>query len=351
VAVGSATRADVARLMKVLAGHSRVLILTHGNPDPDALASAAALKLLVSQKAGIPCAIGYSGSLTRPENRQMVKRLGLRVRNVTHIDLRRFRAVVLVDTQPGAGNNYLSDKQHPIAAIDHHRLTRATAGCQFHKVDPECGATSTIVYEMLSAAGIAPPAKIATGLFYGIKTDTLDLGREATERDRDAYVKLFPLTVHRTLALIVHPRLPEAYYRIVHNAVEHAVIYGNCIYAGAGAVPTPEYVSTIADYVAELEGMRWAVATGIHAGDLYFSVRTLTARKDAGKILRHAIGQHGFAGGHQKMAGGVLLLSDVAEGERAAVEAKVRQSLIAALGANTAAPRNLLSGAEETPSR
>lgn len=340
---------DVERFTETLASYHRILVLTHSNPDPDALASAAGLRLLIRKKRKTPTVIGYSGFLTRAENREMMTLLRLHARPIEHMDLRRFRAIVLVDTQPGAGNNVLSARQKPAAVIDHHALRRAAAECPFHLVEKTCGATSTLVYEMLAAAGVEIPSNIATALFYGIRTDTLDLGREATERDRAAYKELFSHADYGKLALIMHPRLPRAYYRVVDKALESAIVYGDCIHAPVGEVTTPEYISAIADYVLPLEGTRWALATGTYEGNLYFSLRTLTARKDAAKILRRAIGTHGSAGGHHKMAGGLAVLRDLDAAEREALTSKVLAALFSALGANTAAPMLLLA-ANEKPS-
>lgn len=332
----NAGSADVERLIALLAPYKRVLILTHNNPDPDSLASAAALKHLIRARCPARAAVAYSGFLTRAENREMVRELRLPARPLDGVDMRRYRAVILVDTQPGAGNNALSARQTPLAIIDHHGARRRSRESAFHVVEPDCGATSTILYEMMKAAGVEPPANIATALFYGIKTDTLDLGREATERDRAAYRELSPLARHATLARITHPRVPAEYFRVVTRALEHAVVYGHVVYAPVGPVATPEYVSAIADYVLALDGMRWSVATGESEGDLVFSIRTLTARKDASRILRRAIGAHGAAGGHHKMAGGILRLSRVDAEHREALASRVVGHLLGALGANTA---------------
>jgi len=343
VVLAVVTPADVDRLVEVLRPFRRVLILVHDNPDPDALAAAVALRIIIKAKADTPALVGYSGFLTRPENREMVSVLRLPVHPIDEIDLRRFRAIILVDTQPSAGNNRLSPGQLPTAVVDHHNLRRATASCPYYLVDRAAGATSTIAYEMMKAAGVRPRANISTALFFGIKTDTLDLGREASARDVDAYRELFHLAVHRKLALITHPRLPGEYYLVLHRSVEQTLLYGDCAYTSLGPVSTPEYVSAVADYIAALEGLRWAVATGLYGQNLYFSLRTLTARKDAGKILRRAIGKFGFAGGHQKIAGGLLLRSSLPENDRPLIEAKVVSVLLGLLGANTPAQRPLLS--------
>ncbi len=337
-----ATSADVAKLKEVIEPFSRVLILTHSNPDPDALAAAAALRLIIN-RAGKSAFMCYAGFLSRAENREMVRRLRLPVHAIEHVDLRRFRAVILVDTQPASGNNPVAANGRIVGVVDHHPLRATSRGVPFSFVDPEPGATSTIAYELLKAAEIKPPANIATALYFGIKTDTQDLGREAVGRDLAAYKELFSLANHRRLAKVMHPRRPQDYFRTVSKALDAACVYGDCIYVPIGEVKTPEYVSEIADYVINLERMRWAVASGLFKGDLYFSIRTLTARKDAGRLLRRAIGSCGVAGGHQKIAGGVARLSQLDEAKRGAARDRIVTHLLSAFGANPANCATLLA--------
>jgi nanoRNase/pAp phosphatase (c-di-AMP/oligoRNAs hydrolase) len=132
----------------------------------------------------------------------------------------------------------------------------------------------------------------------------------------------------------------------VHRALGTAVVFGDCVYAPVGDVPTPEFVSEVADYLVVLKGMRWSVATGRFDENLYFSIRTLTARKDAGRLLRKAMGRLGMAGGHRKMAGGVLPVSDLEPERREAAEAAVISKLLQALGANTTTSTPLLAFSE-----
>lgn len=334
---------DAGKLKGILASYSRVLIMTHKNPDPDALGAAAGMRLLVQKVAGLPSTIGYGGFLTRAENKQMVERLNLHVEHMDDMDMRRYRGVILVDTQPAAGNNPLTEGQTVLAVVDHHAVRAATRSCPFALVDRKVGATSTLVFELLKTADVRITARIASALFLGIKTDTQDAGRDAGPRDLAAYKELFAAARHKVIAQITHPRLSNEYYRVVHRALETAMICGDCLYAPVGDVATPEFVSEVADYLVALKGLRWVIVTGRFAENLYFSTRTLTARKDAGRLLQEAIGKYGVAGGHQKMAGGLLPLSEMEPEKREAAEAMVISKLFEALGANTSVTRALLA--------
>jgi nanoRNase/pAp phosphatase (c-di-AMP/oligoRNAs hydrolase) len=98
----------VTELLKVCRGRSPILILTHNNPDPDALASAWALKIFLKEEAGIESKIAYGGILGREENRGLNKLLKIGAVRLRASQLKKFPYFALVDCQPGGGNNPLS---------------------------------------------------------------------------------------------------------------------------------------------------------------------------------------------------------------------------------------------------
>ena len=86
----------------------------------------------------------------------------------------------MVDCFPGRSNVSLPVDHAVSAVIDHHPVQNLDNLPFFHDVRKEIGASSTIVTEYLIAAGCPIPPKLATALFYGIKTDTGDMGRESS---------------------------------------------------------------------------------------------------------------------------------------------------------------------------
>ena len=72
--MNSAIDNRLRRLREVVAGSKRPLILIYGNPDPDALASAWALRELM-RSSHVPAHVVYTGEVGRPENEAMIKHL------------------------------------------------------------------------------------------------------------------------------------------------------------------------------------------------------------------------------------------------------------------------------------
>src|SRR5262249_3969124 len=74
---------DLTAALARVAGRGPALILTHDNPDPDSMAGAEALALLLRSEAHIDTTIARGGIVGRAENRAMVSVLGLDHRDVS----------------------------------------------------------------------------------------------------------------------------------------------------------------------------------------------------------------------------------------------------------------------------
>ena len=172
------------RLLRVAEEPGPLVILPHDNPDPDALASAAALRFLVHQaREEKEIVIALGGIVGRAENRAMLRYLNIDLIPIGEIDLTAPGQIALVDTQPGRSNNSLPEQVTPTIVIDHHPAYGTYEGVSFLDLRDEYGATSTILTEYLEETHVDVESKIATALFYGINAETQDLGREATPKD------------------------------------------------------------------------------------------------------------------------------------------------------------------------
>jgi nanoRNase/pAp phosphatase (c-di-AMP/oligoRNAs hydrolase) len=299
-------RDRLRQLLQVAKGHQRAVVLTHDNPDPDAVASACGLAHLLTHSAGVVATPAYGGIIGRAENKAMLKVLHLPIQPVSRIEHQPRDLVCLVDTQPEVGNYSLATSELPQLVIDHHPARPASLMAAFHDVGGPAGATSTMVTQYLRAAKLVPGPQLATALFYGIKSDTRDLGREYDPADIDCYNWLFPLVDKPALSRIEHPSVPARYFAAYHQAYERARLYGGgeAVLVDLGEVYVPEIVPEVAERLVSLDGSRWSLATGSYKGELYLSLRLNDKRVNAGKLVREVCAPlGGSAGGHGAMAG------------------------------------------------
>jgi nanoRNase/pAp phosphatase (c-di-AMP/oligoRNAs hydrolase) len=308
-----------------------LLILPHNNPDPDALASALALKYLVWEKWGIHSQIVLAGIIGRAENQAMVRELKIRLTKIEHINLKRYKYIALVDTQPGFGNNSFPEKLVPTIVIDHHPLKIGTRAA-FIDVRSNYGASATILAEYLLASGLKPPPRICTALSFGISSETEDLGREASPQDVKAFVQLFPKVALKTLSRIKNPSLSSEYFYNLDNAFHNAFTYKHVIGSKLGWVNQPDIVSQVADMLLKRERTTWSICMARWNNSLILSIRTQNKKAKAGRLIRRIIAGQGSAGGHDMIAGGQIDCSKLDEAGYLKLEQEIIDRFFKVLG-------------------
>jgi nanoRNase/pAp phosphatase (c-di-AMP/oligoRNAs hydrolase) len=329
----------LALFPEIASGQSAAVVLTHDNPDPDAMASAAGVAFLLEELAHQPTQLGYGGIIGRAENRALVRHLKLPMVPVSRLSVPHETLWALVDTQPPTGNHSLPKEARADIVIDHHPARPGASTPPISLISNQYGATSTIVSLLIRTAGLTPPPMLATALFYGVKSDTRSLGREATDADTEAYRWLFGLSDAALLAEIEHPQVPVSYFRAYHRAYEAARMRGNVITVDMGKVYLPDIVPEIAERLLSLDGVKWSVAVGAHDDELYVSVRTNDRRMNAGKQIRELTEDlGGSAGGHGQMAGARLPLEGLSEKKRQGVAADVLERFAENFGVGAEPP-------------
>jgi nanoRNase/pAp phosphatase (c-di-AMP/oligoRNAs hydrolase) len=340
---GVSPKSMLAGLLQVLEGPAPLVILPHDNPDPDALASAAALKFLVSELGGKEVVIAQGGIVGRAENRAMLTYLNIDLRPVAELDLAGDVHVALVDTQPGRTNNSLPAGVVPRVVIDHHPAYDRYAGVPHLDLREEYGATSTILTEYVRESRLEVESKIATALFYGIMAETQDLGRESTPADIAAAQFLYPYANKRRLGKIENARVPREYFAAFHEAIERAQIYGSVVVSVLPAVQYPDMVAEVADFLLRLDEVEWACAIGRFQDYLHVSLRTTDRDANAGDVLQQVLGSR-WAGGHDMIAGGRMRVNGAGPTATDAAATQVRERVLAALAMPNVAGRSLVNG-------
>jgi nanoRNase/pAp phosphatase (c-di-AMP/oligoRNAs hydrolase) len=300
--------AELSRLFDAAGKAKTLLILPHNNPDPDAIASAVALRHLLTEALKVESTIAYRGIVGRAENRALLRYLGQPLRPLTDADLAGEAPIALVDTQPGAGNNALPASYEATIVIDHHTWREPTARAAHADVRPEAGATSTILVEYLQAAGLEPEPPLATALFYGIKSDTRGLSRGAGPADVAAYLYLQPLVDAQALAQIEYAQVPASYFKSFEATLRAARVYDGVVVAEIGPMAYPDLTAEMARLLLRLEESQWVVCMGVHQEVLILSVRTQSPTGAADELVQAIVGNEGTAGGHGPMAGAQIPL-------------------------------------------
>lgn len=336
---------ELEAMMRRQRSHGRWLVLTHDNPDPDAIAAAAGLSLLLREVFDRKVTTAYGGIIGRAENREMVKVLGIRKSQVRYLKWGNYRHFALVDTQPETGNNQLPAGTVPEIVFDHHPIRRASYKSAFIDIRPDYGATATLIAEYLEASSTPISRKLATALIYAIRTETQDFRREFVSADKTLHDSLLPQIDNRALGRIQSPRLPLSYFRTIHRALESLLAVETLVVGHVGDVDQPDIVPEIADLLIRLDGKTWSLCTGRHGERLYLSLRTSNPRADAGRIMRRLVGRRGKGGGHGMTAGGWVALNSGIADSTEALEAQLAARLATYLKKN---PERLLPVLPET---
>ncbi len=360
-------------LVELLGQGRRYLILTHNDPDPDAISSALGVQALIRHLVPqVRTTLAHGGMIGRSENRRMVELFAPRIKHIPLAKARRvlaqYRGVALVDTQPSAGNHLLYALDYPLErvflVIDHHPPRRSQFRAVIHDVRPEVGATATLVTEYLAAAEAPVDRRLATALFYGIKADTRGLSRHTSELDVWAYTTLRTRLDDGLLSQIEQVRLPRSYFRSLSHALANTKLYpchqnppqedepdeekavqpcqGYVAVCMLPEMERPDMAAEIADLLMRLEGVSWAICLGIYDARLIVSVRTDLPGARAGRLLRTLMGRNGTAGGHDTMAGGRIALNDATPAERIAAMHALVPRFLAELGVGNEAGIPLL---------
>ncbi len=330
------------RFIDWVRGKGRVLIVAHDNPDPDSLASAIALKHLILVKTGQEATVAFGGIIGRGENRVMVEKLEIRAVPIRTLDLSQFQVVCMVDTQPGTGNNSLPP-EHPVhLVIDHHPARDICSTCRWTDIREDYGASATILFEYLLAQKVSISTKLATILFYAIKSETQDLGREWCRADREAYLHLLPLVNNHILFEITHPEVPRDYFFYFCSAIQNSRTYDDVLVFNLYDIDNPDIVAEMADFLLRANDIKVVLGMGRFKGQGILSFRTLSHQINAGAVMRAVVDGLGTAGGHGMIAGGQIPSKNGSQTAQKDLERTLTKRLLKTLGRELRRARRLV---------
>ena len=282
-----------------------ILLLIQHDPDPDALASALGLRTLLGRnRATAP--IGSFGKVTRSENLNMMRLLDIRYTIVDPRSLNKYAMVAMLDVQPP----YFGTSMPRADIIFDHHPPSDSYQYSFRDIRMTYGATSTILCEYLTANKVKLTQRLATALLYGIKTDTLMLGRSVNPADIEAFTTLYPLANHNLIRRMENPSLnPEEVSSFI-KALKKQTIVNKILFVHLGRVKQEDIIPRLADFCLQIEGADWSVVSGLFQRNLVISVRNVGYVKSAGDIVTKIFNDRKIAGGHRTMAKAVMPTKD-----------------------------------------
>ncbi len=316
------------KLQIVLGKHQgkRQIVVIQDFPDPDALSSAWAYKL-IAEKHNIDCDIVYGGILSHQENIALVKLTNLPTKRISAESLKKedlsiYQGAVLIDSQGTNSQLYSVVEQAKIpliAVIDHHSKQK-DLDAEFIDLRPQTRATATILTQYIQQGLLnfnssnQQHIQCATALMHGLRSDTNCL-MQAQQEDflAAAYLSRFydPQLLNAVLQSARSCRVMD----VIERALRNRIIKNNFSLSGVGYLryDDRDAIPQAADFLVTEEDIHTAVVYGIvHDEDndielVIGSLRTAKITLDPDEFIKLAFGrdpQGRFFGGGRYMAGG-----------------------------------------------
>ena len=297
----SLTRARVQQYQRHFADADRVLILLHNEPDPDALAAGLALRNVL-RRTRTTAIIGAIQGVSRPENLRMADLLDIQVETVTPQEIATFDRIATVDVQP----HYFGGLLPKVDLVVDHHPEQPGYTAFFKDIRADYGSTCTILTEHLRAVDVNISERTATAMLYAIKSDTLFFARQTNRVDLEAFTFLYPLADPALIRKMEGADITVERLEHVTRALAASRLRDQVFAAHLGDTTREDFIPYTADFLLQVEDVKWTIVSGVVGGQLIVSVRNLGYSRNAGEFVKTTFGSIGSAGGHRAMAKAVM---------------------------------------------
>ncbi|WP_266076897.1 DHH family phosphoesterase [Haladaptatus caseinilyticus] len=275
----------------------KLAILTHDNPDPDSIASAAALQS-IAESLGVEADILYHGEIGHQENRAFVNLLGIELLQRDEVDIDEYDTFALVDHMRASE----PELDHPVDILIDHYEPEGEYEAEFSDVRPNVSSTSTIMTKYVQEFDINLSEEVATALLYGIRAETLDFKRDTTPADLTAAAYLYPFANHDTLEQVESPSMSPETLDVLAEAITSRDVQGSHLVTNAGFIRDRDALTQAAQHLLNLEGITTTAVFGIADDTIYLAARSKDIRMNIGNVLQDAFEDIGEAAGHSTQA-------------------------------------------------
>jgi nanoRNase/pAp phosphatase (c-di-AMP/oligoRNAs hydrolase) len=293
----TSTAEKLRRLREFFSPEERVLIVI--DADPDSIACALAFKRLLWREVA-QVTIARINEIKRGDNLCMIDLLKAPLLPAAEIDPAAFTRTVMLDSQPHHNVEFARFK--PDVIIDHHSVGSEVPQAAFVDIQPSYGAAATLMTEYLRSAKIRPSVRLATALFYAIKSETRSFERKASEEDMRAFRYLFSHASKGMVRKIELSEMPISVLRHFKSALETMRLARGWSFAHLGRVSSPDALVLVADFLIRIQGVSWSAVSGVSGESLVVVLRNDGYRKNAGRVAAKTFGHLGTAGGKKESA-------------------------------------------------
>ena len=292
---------NVFKLKSMVRENDSLAVLIYGSPDPDAVASAMALREILNQTQPLAkCVFAATEHVIRHQNAEFIREMKVEIQMLDKIDLKEFRLIAVVDAQPTFFGEALGGIK-PQIVLDHHPC-KTIWHASLADIRPNYGALATIMTEYLLAARVKIPKRLYTALLYGIRSDTLNFERDASLEDIGAYYLTFSRGNRQLIRRIELNQIPDRFLKYYDYAYHHKRRYRDRMICFLAPVESADVCVQVADFHLRIINVFHVIVAGIVKDRLIIIFRGDGYRQDCGSIAMKSFGNVGTAGGHRSAA-------------------------------------------------
>lgn len=283
------------QFLEAVSKYKNIALYIPGSPDPDAIASAYAIKVLL-KKISIDAGIFAETRLSLPQNKAFLETLKIPVTFGKDISLNKYDAYIVTDFQSNFVEK-IGDKLPCAAHIDHHAKSKNTVKSDFSLIRTDSGSTSTLVALIIKDLAMDIPDKdmksIATALAFGIQTDT-DKYNHTTPLDIEALNYLTPFTDKKILSNISNIPVSPQTLLCYKKGLANETIYKDWGMYGIGYIDSKsrDSIAISADMILKNSGLKivavYAIIENHKNDDIYLDVsfRSESSKLNLNRIIK-----------------------------------------------------------------
>jgi len=286
---------EAASFIEAVSKYKSIVTYIPGSPDPDAIASAYAIKHIL-QHYDIDSDIFAEQKLSLPQNQAFIDRLQIPVIFGKQLNPGKYEAYIVPDFQNNRVEG-LTDQLPCAAHIDHHGPSEQVVPADFSLLRTDAGSTSSLLTLILKNLDLNlsenEQSTVTTALVFGIQTDT-DKYNHITDLDIEA-LEYLSKYADREILKSINSIPPSPDMLMLYNQMkDNEISYKDWGFYGIGYIDAGyrDYIALAADMILKSSGHTtvavFAVIENHSKQEMYLdvSLRTKNRNLDLNRVIK-----------------------------------------------------------------